>query len=931
MHGEYNVSLVLLSFAVAVLASHVTLSVAARVKEGGAASAGVGWIVSGALAMGTGIWLMHFIGMLAYRTPFRQLYDPGLTAASFVVAVAVSGFALLRLRRSVFRSLDLALAGVLLGIGIAAMHYLGMYALQVSPAIDYDPLMAAASVLIAIAASTAALWICFNLDRVRHVPLPVAQLISAVVLGVAIAGMHYLGMAAMILSPDTAATGDVGLTFGDSWVGYALGAPSVVLLIMAMLLSFYDERLRAEAARSSEQLKRANEELEARVAERTRTLAQAEARMTAILRDAPDAIMVMDSRGTILAFNPAAERIYRCKADQAIGRKAMELFITQSDAKIIGNDLGAYVLQKHEWVGSTREARARRYDGTEFFVEYTLVDTRDEDFQFLTIYVRDITQRREDEQALRKAKETAEAASNAKSAFLATISHEIRTPMNAIMGTLELLGLSSLDLAQRDALRVLQESSESLLHLIDDVLDFSKIEAGKLEIATEAGSLQRVAEAVVNSYRSVSSRKGLVLRYDCDERVEAALSFDPLRVRQILGNFLSNAIKFTERGSVAVGIRVVETDARTQTVLLVVRDTGIGIDKDTQQRLFQPFEQGDTATTRRYGGTGLGLAICKRLVDLMGGEVRISSEPGLGTTIAAELVLRIEDALPQPAPAEARPEQSAARTASGTALTILAIDDHPTNLHLLRQQLTRLGYNVLTAGTSGEAVRVLERHEVAAIVTDCQMPDMDGYEFARLVRAREYTDNLPRVPILAFTANSHPDALRICREAGMDGLVVKPASLTLLAAELKRLLGGGGRGAADRTIRAEGDPAAAEAAAIMRSPLDAVMARLHDLSEGDTEQMETIIEEFSSASVEDIDCIEVAFEARDLGSVWRFAHRLKGSLRTVGANQVARHAEDLGVAAADGDWDAAVQAGNTLRSELEKLLSALASTVAKAA
>ena len=398
---------------------------------------------------------------------------------------------------------------------------------------------------------------------------------------------------------------------------------------------------------------------------------------------------------------------------------------------------------------------------------------------------------------LEVARQAALSADRAKSAFLATMSHEIRTPMNGVMGMLELLALGRLEPDQRNQVSAIRESAHSLLRIIDDLLDFSKIEAGRLDLAPEPTSITQVVESVYQTYAGAASSRNLRLQQQVDARISPAVMVDPLRLRQILNNLVSNAIKFTEKGEVALAARLLAREEGHDLILFTVRDTGVGIAKENQQKLFEPFVQAETQTSRRFGGTGLGLSICRKLAQMMGGKIEMQSEAGAGTTMSVTLRLPIASAAATPVAAGPKAagaqdvrvrECPSVEAAERDATLVLVADDHPINRQVLQRQLERIGYASEAAEDGREALGLWRTGRFALLLSDCHMPELDGYQLARTIRADEAAQGTARKPIIACTANALAGEAEQCLAAGMDDYLAKPVQIATLAAKLQAWL-----------------------------------------------------------------------------------------------------------------------------------------------
>ena len=382
----------------------------------------------------------------------------------------------------------------------------------------------------------------------------------------------------------------------------------------------------------------------------------------------------------------------------------------------------------------------------------------------------------------RTARRAAVQSEQAKTKFLAVMSHEIRTPMNAILSSVELLRRSPLDRRQHELADMAGSASETLLNLLDDVLDLSKLEAHRLLLEKVPTDISALARQAVGMMRIKAEEKKLALQLELSAPGERDVVIDPGRVLQVLINLLSNAIKFTDRGSVTLSIRLQDgaPAPRSQATLQVaVADTGIGLSAEQQARLFQPFVQADSSTTRRYGGTGLGLVICRELIEAMKGTLDFRSEAGVGTTVTFSIPATTQPRQPAQPVSATIEERAVASAAAPAGPTILVVDDHPNNRQVIQRQLEELNCNAALAADGPSALALLETRQFPLVLLDCYLPGMDGYQVARTIREREQGSGRHQ-PIIAISAAVDTGHVQRCMESGMDGVLKKPLRLNEL-------------------------------------------------------------------------------------------------------------------------------------------------------
>jgi PAS domain S-box-containing protein len=498
----------------------------------------------------------------------------------------------------------------------------------------------------------------------------------------------------------------------------------------------------------------------------------------AILQNASIGIALTRSQRFVLA-NPRFEEMLGWPPGALIGQPGAVVWPSMTDYEAVGREAGPVLAAGQAFEG---EHLMRRMDGSVFWcrLRARVVDQAHPSHGGTIWIAEDVTEQRRTAQALSAARDAAEAANRAKSAFLANTSHEIRTPLNGLLGLARLAMHPDIDEARRQQyLNQILESAEGLSVVISDILDFSKIEAGKLLLESVRFDVRSLVDGLHATYRQLALARGLELSLRVDDGVPACVEGDPLRVRQILGNYLANALKFTDAGAVELRVEALSPPW----IRFSVADTGAGIDRSTLARLFKPFTQADESTTRRFGGTGLGLSICHELSVLMGGRVGVESEVGRGSRFWAELPLRA-------APAPDHPARPAAHQHSLAGRRVLMAEDNPVNMMIATATLEQWGVVVTPASDGGEAVdkalaAATRGQPFDAVLMDVQMPGMSGHEAARRLRARFDADALPIIALTAAALVSERDE---ALAAGMNDFLTKPVDAQRLQQVLARWL-----------------------------------------------------------------------------------------------------------------------------------------------
>ncbi|MCJ2090097.1 response regulator [Methylobacterium sp. E-005] len=778
VHTGYNPALVVLSVVIAVFASYAALDLGARVRKPDVGPRWA-WGAGAAVAMGGGIWAMHFVGMIAFEMGMPAAYDLGLTLLSRLIAISVTAmaFAWVAVRGTGVRALFVA--GPLMGVGVAAMHYTGMAAMRVPGNLAFDPAIVAASVVIAVTAATAALWLTFRRNR------PWQKVAAACVMGLAVAGMHYTGMAAATFTAEEAgAHAAYATALGANQQNLALSVAGVtfVILFLAMMAGSLDQR---------------------RV---QRRLHVSEARFRSAVLAVDGVMWTADAAGEFIEEQPGWEQITGQTFEQ-YRRGGWATALHPDDIPVT----------VHAWTEAVQtgghyavEQRLRGRDG--FWRHYAVraVPVRDTDGtirEWVGVHA-DVTARHQYETALREARDAAEGANRAKSAFLANMSHELRTPLSAVIGYAEMLQEEAED-AGEDALLgdlgKIKSNAQHLLGLINDVLDLSKVEAEKMDVAAESFDVEAFSRDATGTVEALVAKKGNTLILDLAPDLGRAHT-DVVKLRQCLFNLIGNAAKFTEKGTVTVRVHR-EADAAGDRLVFAVADTGIGMTPEQVAGLFQRFKQADETTTRRFGGTGLGLALTKAFAQLLGGDVTVASVEGSGTTftLAVPAALTPESADISTVGMDA---VDAAHDPTGRSL-ILVVDDEASQRDLMTRFLTRQGFAVRTAADGRSGLELARQLGPAAILLDVMMPEIDGWAVLTRLKDDVVTRDIP-VVMVSFVSDA-----ALSSSLGAVGSVPKPVDWVRLKGILDRI------GAIERA----GDVLVVDDDADMRDRLRTVLER----------------------------------------------------------------------------------------------------------
>jgi signal transduction histidine kinase/NO-binding membrane sensor protein with MHYT domain/ActR/RegA family two-component response regulator len=697
------------------------------------------WLAGGGASGGAGIWATHFVSMLAYQPGLPTGYLALGTLMSLVIAATgvTAGLMVAAKRESPL------IGGAIVGVAIAAMHYVGMSAFRTEGFVTYDP------AYVAVAVAAGVLFASLSIKVVSARRGMAGAALGTVLLVVAIVALHFVSMAAVTVVPNTNIRPPTSI-LPNQIMALVVGGLSGLIMICAatiLLIETWNHR---------------------------RTLAQ----LNSVIEAMPDGLAYLDARDRFLLWNAKYEATlaeFGFRPER--GRRYIDCLPQPAGATTAGAaDHAAFIAERLAHCAKPSSTREERSPAGRWI---RIEENRTADGGRVAV-VFDITTLKQTAHDLAVARDDAEAANRAKSEFLANMSHEIRTPLNGVLGVAEALALSRLDSRQSELVEIIRSSGQVLNRLLCDILDLARVESGALTLEPQPFNLAEAVRDVAQLSAVHASEKNIAFDLTIAPEAERLVIGDPVRLKQILTNLAANAVKFTETG--AVGLEIVCQDDAKGCFCLVVRDTGCGFGPETKARLFGRFQQGDGAMNRRAGGSGLGLAIASQLTDLMGGELEADSVDGEGSVFTLRLTL--PRATPAQAPEMAEPPTA---VASERTMRVLVVDDNAHNRHLMQVLLDHFGAETGSAGDGQQAVDAWRTGAFDVVFMDMQMPVMDGLAATRAIREVERREGLDRTPIIFVSANAMPEHVEAARAAGGDAHIAKPVAAARMFEALSSL------------------------------------------------------------------------------------------------------------------------------------------------
>ena len=737
--GHYEFGLVALSYAVAVLASYVALNLVGRLRSEQNPHAKIYWLVGGAFTMGAGIWSMHFIGMLAFIMPMPMEFDLSWTAASLLMAMFASGLALFILQKKDYSVLHFAMGGFIIGLAIATMHYMGMEGMKSHTNIHYLPGLFFLSIAIGVAAAEAAIWLALQSNKGSISRQFNLKIVSALVMGVAICGMHYTGMAAAVFTPNTSHVMMAeAQTIPPEYLAFFVAGITALIISLALTVSSYYKKMVTAVENEKEFL-------------------------NAMLDNLEDGIIACDAQGKITVLNHTLQKNIELHADRKNANDLLHYcsLYTMDNKAIDQADLPLTRALNGERIHGLNLIMRFKNDVTREVVidGQKIINSEGKVLGAVTV-IHDVTELKHTEKL--------------KNEFVSIVSHELRTPLTSIRGSLGLLVSGIMgdfpDKAKK-LIEIANNNCERLLLLINDLLDIEKIEAGKMDFQLKRIDLNLVVQETIVANKMYADKYGVTLDFTpSDSSIQVMV--DPSRLMQVLTNLISNACKFSPKDEKII-VAIAETNA---SVRVSVSNTGREISPEFKTRIFQKFSQADSSATRGKGGTGLGLNISKTIIEKLGGTLDFVSEQNKGTTFYFDLPVSYEASVPV---------MDNAPILQHSTGRLLVCEDDQDQSDYLKLLLESAGFIADVAPTVAAAKALLVQHDYKAILLDLILPDQDGIAFIRELRADERTSALPIIVISVIAQTGR--ALLSGDAVSVADWMDKPIDFTKLLTAINRL------------------------------------------------------------------------------------------------------------------------------------------------
>ena len=734
--GYYDLSLVALSFVVAVMSSYVALNIIDQLRIEKTGSGKLYWLFGGAFTMGAGIWSMHFIGMLALVMPLPLDFHLGWTLGSLVVAISICGLALLILQKNNYSIINIGLGGVIIGLGVATMHYMGVQGIREFVSIHYLPGLFALSIVIAIIAAQIALWLALQHERNVSKKHAKRNILGALVLSVSICGMHYTGMAAAVYTSSTIYSNGIE-NIQAQYLAFFIGG--VVALIISMtLMSFGYYRKLLESVENEKEF------------------------LNAMLDNLDDGIVACDAKGNITVFNKALQKnIVFDKEGKTIDDLFNEysLNVVTENHRTVKQSYLNRALRGERIRGEVETIRFKNDWTQNLIIDGQQIINSNSEIQGAVLIVHDVTELKQTEKL--------------KKEFVSIVSHELRTPLTSIRGSLGLLingVMGEFTPKVNKLLEIANSNCERLLLLISDILDIEKIEAGKMVFELKRTDLMEMVNSSVEANQMYANQYGVSLQF-IEPDVRIFVNVDTDRLMQVLANLISNACKFSPKGeSVSIEMKKIQNKVR-----VLVSDKGPGVPLEFQSRIFQKFAQADSSDSRRKGGTGLGLSISRSIIEKFGGVLHFITKPNEGATFYFDLPIAHEE------------PKLLTQTSSEIKVNIkrlLVCDDDEDQSKYLKVLLESAGYTVDVSNSVMQAKKSLMNHTYDALLLDLILPDQDGIAFIRELQDDEKLCTL-RIIVISVIADTGRSLLNGGVSSVIDWLS-KPIDFNTLLASLSK-------------------------------------------------------------------------------------------------------------------------------------------------